>query len=650
MRLRSVSVQNFKCIRDSNAFRIDDRVTALVGKNESGKTALLQAVAKLKPVFDSDKDFIDLEYPRSLWNEYKERAQKDPAPALATTWQLEAADTVALTQVLGPAAESIREVAISKGYDNQRTFELELDEGAVVDHLVASHELLEDERVSIQDPRTVQDLRKALAAITDPSQRQKALLADIDKDFAQNSADDVAIGILDGRLPHILYFDEYHRLPGQVSLEDLKKRLQSKQLEHGHRLFLALLDLIGRKPEEIEAIGHFERLIAELEAASSRLSREIFRYWSQNRHLRVRFRFDQARPQDPAPFNQGYVLRTRIENTRHDASTSFDERSAGFVWFFSFLVWFSQVRKQYGDNLVILLDEPGLSLHAKAQHDLLRYVEEQLAPKYQVVYTTHSPFMIDPANLLRARTVEDIYVEGDGKEPLELGTKVGDDVLSTDRDTVFPLQAALGYEITQTLFVGEHSLLVEGSSDLLYLQWFQRKLAMLRRTSLDKRWTIMPAGGIDKVAAFVTLFGGNRLHVAVLSDFAHGQKGAVERLRASALLKTGHVLSAEQYAGKTEADVEDLFGDAAYVDLVNQCYHLADGHTLTAQVGGKLQGRIVKRVEAHFATLPPATEEFSHHRPAEFLTQQGTDFRLDALDVALDHFEKLFADLNALLP
>ena len=99
-----------------------------------------------------------------------------------------------------------------------------------------------------------------------------------------------------------------------------------------------------------------------------------------------------------------HVFLTRVENTRHGVSVGFDERSAGFVWFFSFLVWFSQMEREYGDKLVILLNEPGLSLHGTAQADLLRYIKEKLLPQYQVIYSTHSPFMIDAADLFTVRT------------------------------------------------------------------------------------------------------------------------------------------------------------------------------------------------------------------------------------------------------
>jgi hypothetical protein len=67
----------------------------------------------------------------------------------------------------------------------------------------------------------------------------------------------------------------------------------------------------------------------------------------------VDFRFDAARPNDPPPLNSGCIFRTRIRNERHRVTVAFDERSAGFVWFFSFLVWFSQVRKTYGENVVL---------------------------------------------------------------------------------------------------------------------------------------------------------------------------------------------------------------------------------------------------------------------------------------------------------
>lgn len=83
-------------------------------------------------------------------------------------------------------------------------------------------------------------------------------------------------------------------------------------------------------------------------------------------------------------------------------TTELATRSRGFVWFFSFLAWYGDVQREK-QNVIILLDEPGTSLHGKAQADLLRYFEEELVPNHQLIYTTHSPFMVDSTRFDRVR-------------------------------------------------------------------------------------------------------------------------------------------------------------------------------------------------------------------------------------------------------
>ena len=260
-------------------------------------------------------------------------------------------------------------------------------------------------------------------------------------------------------------------------------------------------------------------------------------------------------------------------------------------------------------------------------------------------YTTHSPFMIDPDNLLSVRTVEDVLENGDPK-----GTKVGGDVLSTDRDTVFPLQAALCYDISQTLFIGKYPLLVEGPSDLLYLKWFSRQLRCRRRVYLDPLWTISVSGGIDKMTSFVTLFSGRGLHTAVFCDYHLGDKKKVERLRALNILADGHVITANLYTEEAESDTEDMIGAALYIQLVNRTYNLSGTDAL---VDNGTPGRAVANVKKHFATLSPEAPEFNHYDPAVFLTESvmdsGAADMLPRMDQALDRFEALFKKLNGLI-
>ena len=152
--------------------------------------------------------------------------------------------------------------------------------------------------------------------------------------------------------------------------------------------------MAGTSLDDIEGITELEKFMMESESVEASLTEEMKRYWSQNKHLKVKFKYLAALPDDEPPFNEGYIINTRIENTRHSATVSFENRSHGFIWFFSFLVWFSQVKRTYGHRLFILLDEPGLPLHGRAQQDLIRYINERLRPEHQVIYTSHSPFMI----------------------------------------------------------------------------------------------------------------------------------------------------------------------------------------------------------------------------------------------------------------
>ena len=652
MRLKSVRVTNFRSVKDSTKFSVEPDVTCLVGKNESGKTALLQAMALLNPLdVGGIRKLSDLDYPRHEKRRLKKQTDAgNPVDAVEATWILDPDDKEALRGLIGPEAESVSEITETLKYDGKHySPSLKIDAAAVVKHLVESHDLSADEQDGLSELGSISTLLEKLLATEAPSQEQQNLISHIQQLFSDKSIGEAARNLLFQRRPKLAYFGDYSRMPGRLSLTDYKQRMAQKTLRDGDQVFEALLAMTGQSAEDLESIDQFEELRAELEAISNDITGQIFEYWHQNRHLSVDFDCRQGMPNDEAPFNTGVVLHTRIKNTRHGVTTSFDDRSAGFVWFFSFLVWFGQVKERHGDNVILLLDEPGLSLHAKAQYDLLRYFDEKLAPHHQVIYSTHSPFMIDAAKLMRARTVEDVFVDGGETDPhargQDLGTKVGSDVLSTDRDTVFPLQACLGYEITQSLFVGKHCLLVEGPSDVLFLQWFSEQLRSQGRTHLDPRWTITPCGGLDKVSAFMSLFGGNGLDIAVLTDFKRGDKRKVEKLRDDKLLAGGRVITAERYVDQDEADTEDIIGTKLYADLINAMYGLK-GESAFSPAAGE---RVVKLAEEFCRMLPPDAADFSHYAPAEYLMRNGLPEGASDLGAAMDRFERLFAEVNSLL-
>ena len=148
---------------------------------------------------------------------------------------------------------------------------------------------------------------------------------------------------------------------------------------------------------------------------------------------------------DPEGMRDGINVWGEVHDTVHWAHTPLGSRSRGFVWFFSFLAWYEDIKRQ-NQNVILLLDEPGLSLHGRAQADLLNYFEQELADR-QLIYSTHSPLMIDPRNFARVRIVQDLGIDANEQLPKDQdGTKVLTNVFDATDDSLFPLQGALGYE------------------------------------------------------------------------------------------------------------------------------------------------------------------------------------------------------------
>src|SRR5712664_1966181 len=83
----------------------------------------------------------------------------------------------------------------------------------------------------------------------------------------------------------------------------------------------------------------------KLQGASNHLSSQILKYWSQNKHLRMNFDVRPGLPGDPEGMQDGTNIWGEVFDSKHLVSTGLGTRSRGFIWFFSFLAWYSVVKK-----------------------------------------------------------------------------------------------------------------------------------------------------------------------------------------------------------------------------------------------------------------------------------------------------------------
>jgi len=476
-----------------------------------------------------------------------------------------------------------------------------------------------------------------------------ALITDIS--MSSDIGNHIYNNFLQPYVPKFLYFDDYYQMKGRDNLEALKARVDSGTLEKHDYPLLGLIARARLDFDELLNPTRTRQLKNKLEGAGNHLTKKIIKYWSQNKHLRLKFDVRPAQPGDPEGMTSGTNIWGDVEDTVHAVTTEMGTRSKGFVWFFSFLAWYEEHCKT-DDPVILLLDEPGLSLHGRAQEDLLKYFDAEILGRHQLIYTTHSPFMVDANQFDRVRIVQDKSIESHRELPKsKRGSKVLVDVLMANEDSLFPLQAALGYEVHQTLFVGPNNLIVEGVSDLLYLQTVSGVLARKGGVALDERWTITPVGGSHKVPTFVALIGANtKLKLATLIDYQKKDKQTIENLFKRKLLQKSNVHTFADYTATEEADIEDMFDNSFYIKLVNNEYKSELSKNVTLAAMPKGGDRILPRIDGFLSENPLIKKaKFNHYRPARYFAENIGVLESKLSDDTLDRFENAFKALNALL-
>ena len=641
MKLTRARVTNYRSIDDSGWVSLDN-VTCLVGKNESGKTAFLQALRRLNPEGGANGNFDLRDYPRKGYVRYRRRHENEPAQVVAAEFELSDAEMADIESKFGYGVLRSRTIVATKNYKNQRFWDIDIDEKAAIRHIANSAGLPDEVRQYVADVTEWKDLHSRLRSLDVKPPAVLTLLDDLPDKFDNDLRQQIVLEHLEKNLPVFVYFDNYSAMRGSISIQDIKeRRFNPEDIDDADRTFLALLSLVGADLDDLEQQTQYEYLKAELESASIGISDEIFEFWKQNRQLRVQFDLSAANPSDPPPMNTGAILHVRIWNDRHRVSVPFDERSRGFVWFFSFLVYFSKIEEEQERDMVLLLDEPGLNLHALAQNDFLRFIDLRLAPRYQVVYTTHSPFMIDLDNLKSVRTVEDMD---------NLGTVVSDDVLQNNHETVFPLQMALGNQLAQTLFLAPHCLLVNSAADMIYLQVMGEICASERRSKLDPRWVVIPVGNAENLPAFISLLGDNYTSLAVLMDVTPTNRENIEQI--NRVMVSGHRNPVRwvEVTRIRDADIEDLLDPGFYLKLVNDSYRHELSQKVTLRSISSSNPRIAERIKAYFEANDIAGGHFDSYRPAAYLLQNHGVLRAEINETTIENAATMFDRINALLP
>jgi len=703
MMLARFRVTTFRSVEDSEWIDVDD-VTALIGTNESGKSNLLLPLWKLNPAKDGEIHPTS-DFPRKHFTAFRS-AETKPV-FIEAEFAVDGALRTRLARKAGLSEEVVKKVTVRRRLDGQYEIDFPLVPQArtvPVADLALLLESAQSDIASIEPMKTEQELTSSIldgiaiaqGALPGASEcdlegveQVREALSTLNLDGAPKTssivprfqrlreaveahhsnlskphprdAEGVKTLILDS-LPKFVYYSNYGNLDSEIYLphviQNLKRGEDLGQKERGKAKTLKVLfQFVNLQPNEILALGQDvhvqgqqpteaqveqsaekkkERSIL-LQSASTRLTEKFRQWWKQGDY---RFRFEA----------DGDHFRIWVADDRRPEEVELEGRSTGLQWFLSFYLVFLVESQDAHSGCILLLDEPGHSLHPLAQRDLSDFFDG-LAEHNQLLYTTHSPFLVDADRLDRVRKVF-VALDGTSKATSDLGADGGD---PTKRGAGYAVHAALGLSVAEGLLIGCEPVVVEGPSDQHYLTAI--KTLLIRNGSLKPGREIVfpPAGGAKGIKAVASILGGRdgALPLAFLDSDVQGTRFAQELRSGLYAADLGRVLQVGSFVEIEEAEVEDLIPAEIIVKSVDRMFRVPEtpfedrhdaGKPIVPQIetwakeggatlekGWKVElAKRVKRALVDGATVPEATldvwqrlfESFQPSQPTHRVTTQ----------------------------
>ncbi|PSL37466.1 putative ATP-dependent endonuclease of OLD family [Labedella gwakjiensis] len=454
---------------------IDGDITAVVGANESGKSHLLGAIKAALGVTPIDRaDFcrysaqysVQLEQLRhpefGAWFELEPEEERVNLPALKNASQF---------ALFRPGAETPFLVV-----DGERV-PITAEELKVLQLRLPGVFVMETD-LAIPDSVSI----RRLAGMTRPTLRRpqrSELLEELEtSDRSESSLGTLLVKLLSQSRP----------VKGASADEEAEFNLARKLLLDAARIAPSAFQELHRGLAEGKE-GWVEGLVGRMNAAIKE-NLNIQRWWTQDKQFDL---LVEAREHEIA-----LTIQDRTTSTY-----SFKERSQGLRFFLSYFVQLIAHRLAGNGREILLLDEPDAYLSSVGQQDLLRILHDYARPEDgslggQVVYVTHSPFLIDKNAPQRIRVLD--------KGVDEDGTRVVKDAANNRYE---PLRSSLGAYISETAFIGGQNLFVEGAGDQVILAGLSAHIAHVEESTTSvmdlNQVTIVGSGGADGVPYMVYL-------------------------------------------------------------------------------------------------------------------------------------------------
>lgn len=628
-------VINFRSIEESDWIEVSDN-TCLVGTNEAGKTNLLIALWKLRPA--NNELIVPLDdFPRNLYSKYKTDNHSEDV-FIQADFILNDKLANEISSELDCDIEQVKrtlvqrkyngEYSISFPYSEVRSFSSEriitvlnqfktnmakedffIKESDENKNLI--NDLLENLKKNFEEDYFVKsDIEKIIVEIQDLLNTNFSRKKNIPEYFANNISKNLQffIDAFDAKpitttteirqkvlknIPKFVYYSDYGNLDSEIFLPRVIEDLERKDLSESARAKVRTLDVlfkyVGLSPQEIYELGNDRKVIIkklnhyeqEISSEEVDLTDDEVKEWSEKKKERgvllrsaateLTTSFKKWWLQGDYIFDfqaDGNHFRINVSDKLRPEHIELEGRSRGLQWFFSFFLVFLVETKEEHNNTILLLDEPGLSLHPIAQYDLAKFFRK-LSEDNQLLYTSHSPFLVDMDNLANVKAV---YVD------LETGrTKVSSNLRYNETDaekSIYPVHAALGLTVSDTLLLGCKPILVEGPSDQIYLSLIKRFLIGNGDLKYSKEIVFIPTGGVRGMSPVSKLVASrdNDLPIVLLDSDKAGEDFQKQLKTGKYLGQKEKVIGVKDFIGEDIYEIEDLLEPDSLIRLIDKKY------------------------------------------------------------------------------
>ncbi|MCB8999036.1 MAG: AAA family ATPase [Bacteroidales bacterium] len=306
-------------------------------------------------------------------------------------------------------------------------------------------------------------------------------------------------------VPEFALFEDFSSLlPNRIDLEDMLLQNENTEGFNAVKNFLIVSGLDSSFFNEVNT----RILKSKIENLNGEISLHFQDYWRQNlgrsNKIKINFELEHYDLSDPEKKGKPY-LEFWIKDEKERLYPK--QRSRGVRWFLSFFLELkATAQEESSRKKILLIDEPGLSLHARAQEDVLK-VFEDLKSEMQIIYTTHSPHLVNTEKLHRLLAVQRADEFNDHSETLVFDPQK---LSQASGDTLSPIYTLMGTRLSESNFIQErNNIIVEDTHVFYYLK------NIFDIFSKNEKIYFLPSTGARNIPLLVNMMIGWKLHYAV---------------------------------------------------------------------------------------------------------------------------------------